>query len=168
MRVWLLAACVLWAGCERPAWQVVFDENELGGAVLSLWGTGPSDVYAVGGSMGNGQPALALRLHGGSWRELSPGGTGTLWWVAGSGPRDVWMVGTGGRIVHWDGQAFTEHASGTPATLWGVWAAAPDDAWAVGGTPGGGTAVAPDAGCAGCPFGSVEPFSSRHVEGVEL
>jgi hypothetical protein len=135
---------VLLAGCERPAWFEVFGDNELDRAVLSVWGTGPTDVYAVGGPVGNGQPTLALRFHRGAWRELNPGGTGTLWWVAGSGATDVWMVGTGGRILHWDGESFAEHASGTTATLWGVWAASPDDAWAVGGTPNGGTAAAAD------------------------
>jgi len=142
-----LVLCVVGvlAGCEPPpAWFVVFDDGQLDRAVLSIWGTDRTDVYAVGGPVGNGQPALALRFHGGHWRELEPGGTGTLWWVAGSGSTDVWMVGTQGRILHWDGAAFTEHASGTTATLWGVWAAAPDDAWAVGGTPNGGTAAAAD------------------------
>jgi hypothetical protein len=47
------------------------------------------------------------------------------------------MVGEQGRITHWDGANFTEHASGTTVTLFGVFAVAPNDAWAVGGTPSG-------------------------------
>ncbi|MEJ7734945.1 MAG: hypothetical protein WKG00_37875 [Polyangiaceae bacterium] len=123
-----------------PAWQVVFDGDALDGAVLSVWGTGPDEVFAVGGPLGNtGGETLALRFDGATWRRLSPGGTQTFWWVSGTGPGDVWMVGTGGRIAHWDGAAFTEHDSGVSTTLWGVWAASPTDAWAVGGTPEGGT-----------------------------
>lgn len=124
---------------EAPAWHIVFDAGALDRAVLSVWGTGASDVFAVGGPLGNGQETLALHYDGASWTELHPGGTETYWWVYGSGPSDVWMVGENGRISHWDGEAFVEHASGTTATLWGVWSAGKDDAWAVGGTPEGGT-----------------------------
>lgn len=125
----------------EPSWQVVLDEVDLQGAVISVWGSSPTDVYVVGGPLGNsGYEALALHFDGAAWRDLKPGGTETFWWVGGSGPSDVWMVGTEGRIVHWDGATFVEHASGTTATLWGVWAASPTDAWIVGGTPGKGTA----------------------------
>lgn len=122
-----------------PAWQVVFDGDALGGAVLGVWGAAPDRVFAVGGPLGNdGGESLALRFDGSEWQSLAPGGTETFWWVGGTGPDDVWMVGTGGRIAHWDGSSFTAHDSGVTATLWGVWAASPSDVWAVGGTPEGG------------------------------
>jgi hypothetical protein len=121
-------------------WQVVFDGAPLDRAVLGVWGAGPNDVFAVGGPLGNaGLESLALHFDGTGWRELSPGGSETLWWVNGSGPDDVWMVGEKGRIVHWDGARFVEHASGVTATIWGAWTFSPADAWAVGGTPEGGT-----------------------------
>lgn len=145
-----LASSTILVGCSDPdppkpappgppAWQVVFDESTLDRAVLSIWGTGPDDVFAVGGPLGNGQETLVIHYDGSSWTELHPGGTETYWWVGGSGPQDVWMVGEKGRITHWDGKTFMEHSSGTTATLWGVWAASPTDAWVVGGTPEGGT-----------------------------
>ncbi|WP_437296085.1 WD40/YVTN/BNR-like repeat-containing protein [Sorangium sp. So ce426] len=124
---------------EPPAWRVLLDEDDLDRAVLSIWGTAPDDVFAVGGPLGNtGLKALALHYDGARWRELPAGGETTFWWVAGSGPRDVWMVGERGRAARWDGATFTEHATGTEATLWGVIAFSPDDAWAVGGMPGSG------------------------------
>ncbi|MDI1477126.1 hypothetical protein [Polyangium sp. y55x31] len=129
---------------ETPAWQVVLDGGDLDRAVLSVWGSGPKDVFAVGGPLGNGQESLVVHFDGASFRELHPGGDQTYWWVSGSGPDDVWMVGEEGRITHWDGATFTEHVSGTTATLWGVWAAGKTDAWAVGGTPEGGTGAAND------------------------
>lgn len=123
-----------------PAWQVALDEGDLDRAVLSVWGTGPNNVYAAGGPLGNtGFSSLALRWDGATFRELHPGGDETFWWVSGSGPNDVWMVGEEGRIARWDGAVFTEHASGTTTTIWGVYAFSPKDAWAVGGTPEGGT-----------------------------
>jgi len=140
----LLGACLVLCACPGPAWQTVLDETSLNRAVLSVWGAGPKDVYATGGGLGNGQEGLALHFDGQTWRELHPGDTDSLWWVTGTGPTDVWMVGTRGRLLHWDGAVFTVHASGTRATLFGVWAAAPDDAWAVGGTPGGGTSASSD------------------------
>ncbi|AUX48152.1 hypothetical protein SOCE26_096820 [Sorangium cellulosum] len=143
-----LGAAVL-AGCPEeedpgppPAWRVLLDEGDLDRAVLSIWGSSPDDVFAVGGPLGNtGLESLVLHYDGAAWRELPAGGGETFWWVAGSGPKDVWMVGERGRAVRWDGAAFTQYdaqGTGTTATLWGVIAFSPDDAWAVGGMPGGG------------------------------
>jgi hypothetical protein len=123
----------------------VYDDTTLGGAVLSAWGTGPSDVYVVGGPLGNtGFEAVAVHYDGTTWTRLAPGGSASFWWVYGSGPKDVWMVGEQGRLTHWDGATFVEHTPLTTATMWGVWAASPTDAWAVGGTPEGGTAMPND------------------------
>jgi len=145
-----LACLSMAAGCspppsnpppvEPPAWQVVMDKATLDRAVLSVWGSSASDVFAVGGPLGNGQESLVIHYDGASWTELHPGGTDTFWWVGGTGPKDVWMVGENGRITHWDGKAFVEHSSGVTATLWGIWAASETDVWAVGGTPEGGVA----------------------------
>jgi hypothetical protein len=124
---------------------VVYDDTTLGGAVVSAWGTGPDDVYVVGGPLGNtGFEAVAVHFDGSAWARLSPGGADGFWWVSGSGAKDVWMVGEHGRIAHWDGAAFHDFTPLTTATLWGVWAASPTDAWAVGGTPEGGTAAPND------------------------
>jgi hypothetical protein len=129
------------AGASPSAWQVVYDDTTLGGSLLSAWGTGPDDVYAVGGPLGDsGFTAVAVHYDGSVWTRLSPGGQSSFWWVSGSGPGDVWMTGENGRITHWDGAAFHESPPLTSATIWGVWAASPTDAWAVGGTPEGGTA----------------------------
>lgn len=125
-------------GASEPAWQVVFDEGALDRALLGIWGSSESDVFAVGGPLGNeGFEAMVIHFDGVSWRELAPGGQDTFWWVSGSGSDDVWMVGENGRATHYDGASFTEFATGTTATLWGVMAFAKDDAWAVGGTPEG-------------------------------
>jgi hypothetical protein len=134
---------IVLAGCSSPspagpaAWHVVLEK--LTPTLLCVWGTGPNDVFAVGGPRGNGTPSSVLHYDGHGWRDLSPGGTETFWWAHGTSDKDVWVVGEAGRITHWDGATFTGHASGTTATLYGVWAAAPDDVWAVGGTPGGAT-----------------------------
>lgn len=52
-----------------------------------------------------------------------------IWGFAGN---DVFAVGYGGVIVHFDGAAWTSMASGTANTLKCVWGAAPDDVYAGG------------------------------------
>jgi len=127
------------------AWQTVYEGSELGGAVLSAWGTGADDVYVVGGPLGNGGfNAVAWHFDGATWKDLEPGGVDSFWWVSGSGPNDVWMVGEKGRMTHWDGMSFKEYPRVTTATVWGVFAFSPTDAWAVAGTPEGGTAAPND------------------------
>lgn len=119
-----------------PAWQTVI--TGLDGALLSVWGSAPNDVWAVGGPRGTTPFAsLVLRFDGNGWTRAAVSGTETYWWVHGSSASDVWLVGEKGRITHFDGSKLTELASGTTATLFGVWAASPTDAWAVGGTPAG-------------------------------
>lgn len=129
-------------GSAAPAWQVVVDGTALGGALLSVWGTGPDDVFTVGGPLGNvGTSAVAWHFDGASWRDLAPGGPDSFWWVSGTGASDVWMVGEKGRMTHWDGAAFKEYPRLTTATIWGLWAASPSDVWACAGTPGKGAAA---------------------------
>ncbi|HEY8088491.1 MAG TPA: hypothetical protein VIF09_11615 [Polyangiaceae bacterium] len=120
-----------------PSWKVVL--QSLTPTLLSAWGTSASDVFAVGGPLGNGTPTAVLHYDGTSWTDLHAGGTETFWWTYGTSSTDVWFVGTGGRIAHWDGTQFGTFTSGTTATLFGVFAASPADVWVVGGTPEGGT-----------------------------
>lgn len=150
-RTWLALATALLLGCPAevpitppppdagkadagpPSWSIVAEDTE--GALLSVWGTSSSDVWSVGGALGNGGAPLVLRWNGSALAKVATTGTETYWWVHGTSPRDVWLVGEKGRISHWNGTALEERASGTTATLFGVFAFAPDDAWAVGGTP---------------------------------
>ena len=120
-----------------PEWKTVLEG--LDGSLLSIWGASSKDVWAVGGSLGNGFESLVVRYDGSAnkWRRVKPTAsrTETYWWVHGTGPNDVWLVGEQGRITHWDGTAFREDTSGTTATLFGVMAFSATDVWAVGGTP---------------------------------
>jgi hypothetical protein len=52
--------------------------------------------------------------------------------VWGSSKDDVWMVGTQGAIVHWNGASFTTTPSGTKNALFAVTGTGPADVWAVG------------------------------------
>ena len=59
----------------------------------------------------------------------------TLFKVWGSGPGDVWISGEGGTMLHWDGDAFTDHSAelATPSSVLTVHGCAQDDVWAIAG-----------------------------------
>jgi len=66
------------------------------------------------------------------WASVPSGTTNNLQAVWGSSANDVFAVGDGGTIRHFDGSSWTVMPSGTSATLLGVWGTGPDDVFAVG------------------------------------
>jgi len=52
--------------------------------------------------------------------------------VWGSSKDDIWIVGSQGSILHWDGATFTATPSGTKNALFAVTGTGPTDVWAVG------------------------------------
>ncbi len=103
-----------------------------GAAVVSVWGSGPDDVWAAGGTTERG---VVLHGDGEAWTELDTGATSFLWWVYGFAADDVYAVGERGLILHYDGASWQRVESGTELTLYGVWGASGDDVWIVGGDP---------------------------------
>jgi hypothetical protein len=51
--------------------------------------------------------------------------------VWGSGKNDVWAVGSGGTIVHYDGAAWTPTPSGVKNTFYAIWGSGPNDVYTV-------------------------------------
>ena len=123
--------------------RMVLDEStSSGGWLASVWGAAPDDVWAVGPN------GTILHWDGSAWTgsaigpddeyiDLGPGsisirqhGINALW---GSSASDVWAVGDVGRILHWDGSAWSVIEDGeSSAQLIGVWGTGPNDVWAVG------------------------------------
>jgi hypothetical protein len=95
------------------------------GVVFGLWGSSPDQMWAVGGEAGGSQGAFAWRLEGDGWVS-APGfpsdlaTTDALWKVYGHGASDVWMVGTGGKLLHWDGSALSPAFAGLAESLFTV------------------------------------------------
>ena len=136
-----MIALLLVAACDSPAppppaWQVV--ARDLPSAVLSIWGTSATDVFAVGGDAGDGRGPTVMHFDGSSWTRLDTGQIGNLWWVFGFEDGPVYMGGDGGMILRYQSGAFTRMSTppGTD-TVFGLWGAAADDMWAVGGAVGG-------------------------------
>jgi hypothetical protein len=72
------------------------------------------------------------------WCAETPPGDWTLYGVWGSSDRNVWAVGNGGTVLHWDGWSWSPVPSGTAYPLRSIWGAGPSDVWAVG---AGGTTI---------------------------
>jgi hypothetical protein len=95
------------------------------GTVFGIWGTSPDALWAVGGEPGGAQGAFAWRLEQSEW-IVAPGfpsdlaKTDALWKVFGHGADDVWMVGTGGKTVHWDGSSLSQSFTGLAESLFTV------------------------------------------------
>lgn len=93
--------------------------------VFGLWGSSPTDMWAVGGALGGARGAFAWRLAGDTW-SLAPGFPGgltdttALWKMAGRSADDAWIVGTNGRSVRWNGTALTEVSTGAGESLFTV------------------------------------------------
>ncbi len=132
----MLSSCLL--GCreappvEEVGWQLV--HNDLPGALLSVWGTGPDDVWAVGGDARDGTGPLVIHFDGAAWSRVPTGETeGNLWWVFGFADGPVYMGGEGGVILRREGGTFTRMSTPGTDTVYGIWGASPSQLWAVGG-----------------------------------
>lgn len=95
------------------------------GNVFGIWGATPAELWAVGGEQGGAQGAFAWRLDGEAWLPAAGfpsdlAATDALWKVFGQGPDDVWMVGTGGNTLHWDGATLTRSFTGLAESLFTV------------------------------------------------
>lgn len=132
--------CVLGpVGCHESSpssdetWVLV--QEDLPGALLSIWGTSADDVWAVGADAGDGSGPLVIHFDGEAWTRVSTGQTaGDLWWVFGFADGPIFMGGDGGVILRSDdGASFTRMTTPGIGTVYGIWGAAPDDVWAVGG-----------------------------------
>ena len=102
-------------------------ENPLpqGNTLRSLWGTGPSDVFAVGDN------GTVLRYDGKTWKaKIIP--PEALNAVAGSSATNVYAVGYNGRIRRFDGTTWTTISSPVTYSLNGVWVASSGEVIAAG------------------------------------
>ena len=109
--------------------------------ILSIWGSSPADLYAVGGVPGSGDtPAVATLLHyqGSVWSPVAPSalhGAHGFFSVWGSGPDDVYVIAAYGTILHYDGLSWSvvQHPfSDQMLYLTAIWGSGPDDIFAVG------------------------------------
>jgi cysteine-rich repeat protein len=81
----------------------------------SVWGSGHTDVFAVG------DDGTLLHYDGQSWQPMeSPTGE-ELYGAWGSGHADVFAVGDDGTLLHYNGDSWARMGSGTANTLVAAW-----------------------------------------------
>ncbi|MBL8969979.1 MAG: hypothetical protein JNK56_05330 [Myxococcales bacterium] len=118
-----------------PAWEVALQLGDDRGALLSVWGPAPDDVYAVGGQQSSPIDSTGVLYHfdGAAWTEQAlPEGTPMLHWVFGV-EGDLWAVGRNGATLRREGEAWVAKPSGVTTILWGIWGPSKDLLWTVGG-----------------------------------
>lgn len=129
---WLCSGCGSDEG-TRSEWQLL--HGSLPGALMSVWGTSSTDVWAVGADGGAG--AQVFHFDGVMWSSLDSGHAGDLWWVFGVESGNVYMGGTGGAILRYEDGVFTRMTTPGSGVVFGIWGTSDDDLWAVGGAEGG-------------------------------
>lgn len=67
------------------------------------------------------------------WTEMTSSSAADLYGVWGSGPEDVFAVGSGGAILHYDGAEWEGQDSGVTVRLHAVWGSSSSNVYAVGG-----------------------------------
>lgn len=93
---------------------------------FGVWGASPDDLWAVGegpSTDGNGDPIdklpIIYRRQGGTWAPFEDPGVGpglpnqVYFKVHGRAADDLWIVGTNGIAMHWDGADLTPVATDT-------------------------------------------------------
>lgn len=124
----VLVAC---GGPSRDAgWQLEAGSEDFGW-LLSVWAPVDGPRYLVGGVADEGR--IVTDAGGGFSEVAGIPSVPLLNWVHGFSATDIFVVGNGGTVLHFDGAAWTLQPTPTSEALWGVWGAAPNDVWAVGG-----------------------------------
>ena len=117
------------------SWDIALQIGVDRGALLSVWGTTPDDIYAVGGQLLSATDSTGVLYHrdGGTWTEQAlPDGTPMLHWIYGV-DGELWTVGRKGAALRREGDVWVSHSTGVDTILWGIWGASKDALWTVGG-----------------------------------
>jgi hypothetical protein len=90
--------------------------------LYGIWGSGPDDVWTVGGgdASGGGPEAELHHWDGVQWTEVAvPEAVRSkvLYKVWGRAADDVWVCGSGGTLLRFDGQNWSQVATGTVTSL---------------------------------------------------
>lgn len=100
------------------------------GHFLSVWGSGPDDVYMVGGVPAvDGFPGETgvFRYNGRQLARIDAGGTERAWWVFGHSKDLVYVSGENGLLLRRTGQgAFETVPTQTSQTIFGMWGPSED------------------------------------------
>ncbi len=148
---------------KATTWSTVISSETFDGVQWdTLWGNDAGELWALGTEAVDPDPApmnailicnderwrsttYLRRYRDGRWDAVEHPATTSMLALSGTGPDDVWMVGTDGAAFHYDGRTWAEHdvfgAEGLDVdtsdpchelSLHGVFALSPKDVWVVG------------------------------------
>jgi hypothetical protein len=129
--VWAVgdSVAVHWDG---KRWTKVAEASDQPETFLSVWTSGPDNVFIVGFTT-DANRGVVRHWNGAQWAVVEIN-SGAMWEVWGSGPKDVWVGGTGekvrGFLDRGDGAKFDATAYDGDSVR-GIWGASADDVWAV-------------------------------------
>ena len=89
-----------------------------------MWGSGPADVWALGG-------VSLLHYDGSKWAQVSGSGLTTFTSGASLGPNNVWIAGDSGQVRRYDGSSWSMAFTTSETWTW-MWAGSPTDLWGFG------------------------------------
>jgi photosystem II stability/assembly factor-like uncharacterized protein len=88
-------------------------------ALRAVWGSGPTDVFAVGAS------GTVLHFNGSSWTPMTAPNTWVFYAVTGNGPKEVVAAGYGGVVNTYDGSKWSDLPTGMTKDINGIWSPGP-------------------------------------------
>lgn len=97
-----------------------------GSVLFGVWGAADDDLWTVGGDTYGATDPVIWRNQGGTWAAFSDPplenytAPDMFYKVHGSSASDLYVVGTGGTILHWDGAALSAENSGVTSNLFTV------------------------------------------------
>jgi hypothetical protein len=100
------------------------EDSMIGDDFTSVWGTAYNNIYVCGGEQ--------IWRYTGSWLLDESAAGWELEEIHGSGPDDIWAVGPGNDLVHWNGTSWTEMDAGDVGNgndFHAVWGQSATDAW---------------------------------------
>src|SRR5262249_14744882 len=89
----------------------------------AVWGSSASDVWVAGCDLSGATCGLLQPLQNGNFDKVDAPKTGALLGLWGSSQNDIFAVGKGGTILHYDGSTWTTEPSSTTVDLRAVWGA---------------------------------------------
>ena len=107
-----------------------------------VWGPAPNDLWAVGGNNSDETDRIILHFDGTAWTEspipmLQKANVRAFFKVWGTSSDNVYVVGSRGVVLHWEGSEWVEELVGASDDLISVWGTGPDHVVAVGGRGNG-------------------------------
>ncbi|MFI5304027.1 MAG: hypothetical protein ACHQYP_04455 [Nitrospiria bacterium] len=130
---------IVYSGNSQNPLSVVWDDTSVMYGLTSVWGSTATfnDVYAVGNQIGQGGIIYHTIDQGLSWTKPVSNIPATLNAIWGSSMGDVYVVGSGGTILHSNNQFATTSilgpsTTGTPNNLNAIWGSSISDVYAVG------------------------------------